>query len=213
MDHDRAVKTQAAERYLLGEMGPAERDEFEGHYFECADCARDVQEGDSLISGFKAGLPVRTEEKRSWVWTRPFAWAPAMAAAALCVVVVYQNAVTIPGLRSTAEPQAVSTTVLRVVRGSGQTVAIPGGDNFFNLVIDVNAPAQSRSLECDIEGAGGGRVTRLTAPVKDGSVSLLLPAARFPDGDYVLNLRPEPSLGGAPQAQVESHPFHVERQR
>ena len=45
MDHLQAVNTLAAERYLLDEMTDAERDEFEGHFFSCRDCADDLRVG------------------------------------------------------------------------------------------------------------------------------------------------------------------------
>ena len=37
MDHQQAIATHAAERYLLNELGDADRDAFEEHYFACAD--------------------------------------------------------------------------------------------------------------------------------------------------------------------------------
>ncbi len=43
MDHSEAVRLQAAERYVLGELPPVLREEYEEHYFECAACAVDVK--------------------------------------------------------------------------------------------------------------------------------------------------------------------------
>ena len=37
MDHDTAIRIQAAERYILEEFPPEERAEFEEHFFECPD--------------------------------------------------------------------------------------------------------------------------------------------------------------------------------
>jgi len=34
MDHSEALRQQAAEKYVLGELPPPLRDEFEAHYFE-----------------------------------------------------------------------------------------------------------------------------------------------------------------------------------
>ena len=42
MDHSEAVRLMATERYLLGEMSPDVREAFEGHLFECEECALDV---------------------------------------------------------------------------------------------------------------------------------------------------------------------------
>jgi hypothetical protein len=38
MSHDQAVSSQAAERYVLGELTSSERDAFESHFFDCAVC-------------------------------------------------------------------------------------------------------------------------------------------------------------------------------
>ena len=43
MDHIEAVRLQAAVKYVLGELPQAERDSFEEHYFDCAECAVDMQ--------------------------------------------------------------------------------------------------------------------------------------------------------------------------
>ena len=40
----------AAERYLLGELTDAERDQFEEHFFDCSACADDVR-GTPLPAG------------------------------------------------------------------------------------------------------------------------------------------------------------------
>jgi len=56
MDHLQAVNTLAAERYLLEEMTDAERDEFEGHFFSCKDCAEDLRAGAVMIDGARSGL-------------------------------------------------------------------------------------------------------------------------------------------------------------
>jgi len=51
MDHNLASETYAAERYLLDEMPPEERDEFEEHFFSCRVCGEDVQtRGPCLVS-------------------------------------------------------------------------------------------------------------------------------------------------------------------
>src|SRR6266404_2189817 len=38
MDHKEAVRLQAAEKYVLGEFPPNLRDEYEEHFFDCAEC-------------------------------------------------------------------------------------------------------------------------------------------------------------------------------
>src|SRR5260370_42280617 len=45
MNHDIAEQTQMTERYLLGELSTPEREEFEEHFFEGAECAEAVKLG------------------------------------------------------------------------------------------------------------------------------------------------------------------------
>ena len=54
MEHHEAVRTMAAERYLLEELSDDERDAFEAHFFECAVCADSVRTG-KLIAATGAG--------------------------------------------------------------------------------------------------------------------------------------------------------------
>jgi anti-sigma factor RsiW len=58
------LRLHAAEKYLLGELAPEVREQFEEHYFECEACANDVKAGAAFIDGarvlFKekcSGLP------------------------------------------------------------------------------------------------------------------------------------------------------------
>src|SRR5579885_2620207 len=43
MDHETAIRLQAAERYVARALSESERDEFEEHFFECAECAEEVR--------------------------------------------------------------------------------------------------------------------------------------------------------------------------
>ncbi|PYU53470.1 MAG: hypothetical protein DMG48_01380 [Acidobacteria bacterium] len=43
MDHNEALRLHAVEKYVLGELPPSLRDEFEQHFFECQECALDVR--------------------------------------------------------------------------------------------------------------------------------------------------------------------------
>ena len=77
MDHEAATHLHATERYLLEELSPAERDEFEEHYFTCPECAEDVR----LALEFRANARAVFREKkfaaepkprRAWrAWLRP----------------------------------------------------------------------------------------------------------------------------------------------
>lgn len=172
MDHSDAVNQMAAERYLLGEMPPDERDAFEEHLFDCPECAFDIRAGVAFVDEAKVQLPglvamqpesasqpvaqpaVRTPERalaepkrRNW-WSTLFA-TPAFAApafATLLLVVGYQNLVVYPALRSeAAEPRLLSPVTLHAdTRGGARTVIEADRKQGVLLQIDlpVNAPGQ-----------------------------------------------------------------------
>ena len=49
MNHEQAMQTQAAERYLLGELDGPEREAYEEHFFGCAVCAEEVSTGADFV--------------------------------------------------------------------------------------------------------------------------------------------------------------------
>ena len=49
MNHDEAIRLKAAEKYLLGELSAELRDQYEDHYFGCAECAQDIRTGAVFI--------------------------------------------------------------------------------------------------------------------------------------------------------------------
>lgn len=43
MNHDQAIREQAVERYLLGELAEDARARFEDHFFDCTICASELK--------------------------------------------------------------------------------------------------------------------------------------------------------------------------
>src|ERR1700733_5848585 len=108
MDHDVAVRQKMTERYLLYELDPMARDEFEEHFFGCTVCAFDVRAGAMFVEKSKAMLadksapdfaprPATQTDAPGWLsWLRPAFAVPLMAL--LLAIVAYQNLVTLPDL-------------------------------------------------------------------------------------------------------------------
>lgn len=104
MDHNEAVLLQAAEKYVLGELPQKVREDYEEHYFECAECALDLKAAAAFVDTSRDVL--RAERERSvekasvqsrggrLTWLRPVVAVPVFAA--LLLVIGYQNTVTIP---------------------------------------------------------------------------------------------------------------------
>lgn len=194
MEHHEAVRTMAAERYLLNEMTDDERDVFEAHYFECAACADSVRTGAALADGVRAGAavvsPATATARRS-----PFMWLAPMAAAALLALVTgYQTFVTIPALRSSlSSPQALAPIAIAPVsRGEGATVPVEraGANVAFSLDLNI-APPVPRQLVYDLRTDAGVVVLSGQAPVppQGTPLLLLLPGNLLTAGQYAIVVR------------------------
>lgn len=98
MDHEDAIRCQAAERYVAGELPPADCEAFEEHFFDCRECAEEVRWEQIFAANARAVAreepvppppPGFRESWRAWFTARP-ALAFSMAAnAVLLAIVVY----------------------------------------------------------------------------------------------------------------------------
>ncbi len=124
MDHTEAVRLQAAEKYLLGELPKEQHAAYEEHYFDCSICAEEIKATAAFMEGTRQvareEVPQAIEDKtlvpvapraRGWFdWLlRPAFAVPVFAA--LLVFVTYQNSVTIPGLKEA--PPSPSAQIVR----------------------------------------------------------------------------------------------------
>ena len=153
MDHTVVVRDKMTEKYLLNELDPGVRDEFEEHYFDCPDCALDVHAGFQFVEESKVvladnpqPLPVREVKHSSAVgggrfgggwfaWLRPAFAAPALAL--LLILVGYQNLVTYPRLQSELrQPQVLPAVSVNAGTwgGGGTPASIPEGKGLLLFV-------------------------------------------------------------------------------
>jgi len=54
MNHNEAVRIQATGKYVLGELPPHLRNEFEEHFFGCQECAQDVKAAAEFVDNARA---------------------------------------------------------------------------------------------------------------------------------------------------------------
>jgi hypothetical protein len=195
MTHDEAVNTLASERYLLGEMSVPEREAFEAHYFDCADCAEDVRVGSTMTEAVRAGLleaPAVAPSSRAraaWLHAPALPWA---IAAVLTLAVAYEAVPGRTGAGRIATPTALNPVTIRpAARGHEPSVAIGAGDAFATLAIDVTVSAPSRNLRYTLRPDGGSVVASAQVPVPQPGFPLLLlvPRRLLPRGSYVLVIR------------------------
>src|SRR5438876_8445380 len=112
MDHTEAVRMQAVEKYVLGELSPLLRAQFEEHYFDCADCALNLRAGVAFAAASRQYFAESAATERvanapspGWFgWLKPLVVVPAFAA--LIAIVAYQNSVSIPRLQKEVGAQS-----------------------------------------------------------------------------------------------------------
>jgi len=209
MDHEQAMKIQASERYLLDELSPEERNDFEEHYFICTKCADEVRSAFALADNAKSVLKAEMHKATPhrevtrprwsfdlWAWLRPAVAAP-VAAVLLLGVTLYQSAFVIPRLQrdlaTATKPQAVPSVVARAAtRGEDTAVAVSEHDQFLQLVLDINPTIPVSSYTSEVyDAAGGLRFTVPSpAPANGGSLNLLLPVAGLQSGRYTVRVKP-----------------------
>jgi hypothetical protein len=202
MDHNEAVRLQAAEKYVLGEFPRNLRDEYEEHFFDCAECALDMKAAAVFVDTAREVLRHEAEKsvekhaaavRGGWFgWFRPIVAVPAFAA--LLLLLGYQNLVTIPKANESAAnggAQILFTSYpLRGVNTAGEegrTLSIRPGDAFL-LNFDFVPTRSFDSYICQLEDAQGHLVLR--AKIAGGNANqeahLPVPAGMLHPGKYVL---------------------------
>src|SRR2546428_642297 len=95
MDHSEAVRLQAAVKYVLGELPPAQRDEYEEHCFDCAECALDLKAAAVFVDTTREVMRAERQDsvernamppRSGWFsWFRPVVAVPAFAVLLLVI--------------------------------------------------------------------------------------------------------------------------------
>jgi hypothetical protein len=207
MNHDDAIKTMAAERYILDDLEPAERDAFEEHFFDCTECTADVRDAAKVADGVRTGIRVVPAKHYT-------GWAVAAAAAAVAIGLAYQYAPQIPGLRhhpSNPPGQVAQVTTgeqvieLDAPRAPKEPFIILGKQSVsFDFVIPVVDPHPP--YVCELRDEAGVVIGSTTVKTKDeaaNAVSLVIAAGRVHNGNYTLGIR-----GG--DREIPAYHFAVE---
>jgi anti-sigma factor RsiW len=204
MTHADAIRTLAAERYLLDEMSEIERFAFEEHYFDCQECADDIRTGSTMRHAVKSGLLPDTPRaqpvvqivaaKRRWTPAVVVPWA---AAAVLALAVGYQSLA--PGAGGRLQIGALTPVTIRPdSRGAVPTVPVSGDAEAVTLALDVDAPDRA-DLTYVLRTSAGARVAegRVAAPRAGTPLLLLVPVWTLtPSTQYILAV--QDAAGGPP---------------
>jgi hypothetical protein len=233
MDHEVVVRHKMTEKYLLNELEPTARDEFEEHFFDCADCAVDVRAGAMFIEQSKialsqtaepvpSGLAVtpRTAVKPGWLggmhaglhaMLRPFVL-PVMAV--LLVVVGYQNLVMYPHMaRPSDNPQVLPYASLNVgsYGSEGPVVTAAPGKGF--LLFMRIPPEGYFSYTAELYNPAGKKEWSLTITPTPGQDqwAIQIPDGKREAGNYILKARGVTAAGDSKDVGQAS--FELQNQK
>jgi hypothetical protein len=203
MNHEEAIRLTATERYLLDELSPELRDQFEEHFFECSDCAHDVQAAALFVDQAKhvlaetapgpvlvpAAVPEPTHP--GWMtWFRPAFAVPAFAV--LLAFLIYQNFVTLPRLQAVVDqPQVLPWSSINTSTRGGSTSAAHARKGK-SLLLFVNIPPDPRYSRyvADFFDSTGKKEWSLTIPARlaEDALALEVPTGKLESGNYSLVL-------------------------
>jgi hypothetical protein len=212
MNHEEAIREQAVDRYLLGELPEEARAHFEEHFFDCAVCASDLKNGAAFVDALRADpqpfaspqRSIRMVAKRTpATWLRPWL-VPALAASLL--LVAYQNILVLPGIRraaGTAQTPAVMNTVVLAnigARGADTPRVVAPAHGSFLISVDVPSKVEYASYLCSLYNSSGERLWQIpiTTQQAENTVSLRVPTDKAADGINDLRVMGVPSSGGSP---------------
>ncbi|MBS1805110.1 MAG: zf-HC2 domain-containing protein [Acidobacteria bacterium] len=207
MDHGEALKMMAAERYLLDELTPEERDAFELHMFDCQECALDLRAGSAFMNEAKSQLnemefdspapftaaapsPRSASKKKGW----SFLWQPAFAMpvfAILLAVIAYQNFSAIPSLRRAAsEPKVLYSNPIHIAtRGDAHTTVQADRNDGLSLSLELPQSTTYSSYVFEMYDPNGKQFWKHTVSRGTGDqslVSLIVPGSGLLPGSYTL---------------------------
>jgi len=208
-------------------MTVEERDSYEEHFFDCAECAAQVKAGAMFIENARSVMRDQYHADFREIAARdPWAhfrgmWATWALAAALffLAVFLYQNVVTIPKFRKALDnvnrPVALASFSLRTSgsRGGATPIIKVSPNEPFGLYFDVISEQDFPFYICEVrDNSGSDRFSVVvTADQAKDSVQVLVPGALLPSGNYSLMiLGSESSRKTTATKEISRYPFRIE---
>jgi hypothetical protein len=204
MDHQQATQLTAVEKYLLDELPPELRDEFEEHYFDCQECATDLRATAGFIDAAKSEFTVNPVKKAGLVsgrksrlvsfWPTALVWS---ALAASLLVIAYQNVVVYPRFRTEISELRAPEILPQVslVGGNSRGGKIPeatvGSGKPFLLLVDIPTEDRFLSYTCLLYSPSGSLAWRVDVSPQQAkdTVSIRVPSAGHGAGEYTLTVQ------------------------
>lgn len=223
MDHTDAVRLGACEKYLLGDLPPSLRAEFEEHYFSCPVCAADLNAGVQFAAASRqifaeSPVPARTETIGSkpspWLaWLRPAFALPAFAI--LLLFIGYQNTMVIPHWKnlaaSASSPRLMHPPNIHVgiSRGAESVLRVPAG-LAADVFLDIPSEPAYQSFVFRVEDSSGVSRSELQIPPDEaGQTAVIHLPSNLAAGQYTIVLEGLREVGATP-VEITRSPFIVE---
>ncbi len=216
MNHEEAIRIKGTEQYLLNELSPELREQFEEHFFECAECANDLRAGSLFIEESKAIFAaeavasprevssVVVAKPSLWAWLRPAIAVPVMAL--LLAVIAYQN------WPSHKNPQILQAAFVNIgSRGAVPSISTSKGQGFL-LRVTVPPDQTYSSYSADIYAPDGKLSWSLQLPVSSGQDSYFIqvPAGSY-NGVYSVAIRGTAPGGTTTELGRGSFELHISK--
>ena len=199
MEHQEATQLMAVEKYVLNELPPQLRDDFEEHYFDCQECAKDLRATTAFLDAAKIELKAASVSRLSpavsakrrvpWLW-KPILVVPALAASLL--LIAYQNVVVYP--RLTEQIAQLNTPEilpsLSLVDGNSRGGQIPSitirSAQPFLLFLDIPTQERFSSYICTVYSPSEKLTwhVQVSAQQAKDTVALHIPAIDTIGGKY-----------------------------
>jgi hypothetical protein len=216
MDHSQAAEHHLVEQYLLEELSPELRDEFEEHFFDCPECTVELRATSAYIDLARTELlkqetlaekqprpipatPLKIMPREAMVW-HPIVSLLALAACLLLAAILYQNLITLPRLRSEvatlSTPELLPTLSLAGgTSRSGTSPSIATG-NAQSLLLQFDIPPSSSgehesSYLCSIYSPEHQLLWTVSVPARNAkdTVSIRMPLRSTLSGTYLLEVK------------------------
>jgi hypothetical protein len=200
MDHNHITQHLTVERYLLDELTPEGRDEFEEHFFDCQECAIDLRATSAFMDAarreFKIHPVPKSGENRgksffASAWPSAVVWS---ALAASLLVIAYQNMIVFPHFRTEISELKAPEILpaISLVGGNSRGGQIPAGTvgNSRPFLLQLDIPTQDRfsSYTCLLYAPSGALAwrTEVSAQSARDTVSIRVPSVDKQSGEYTL---------------------------
>jgi hypothetical protein len=226
MDHLEAVRSNAAERYTLGDLPVGQVEEFERHFFECPQCSEELRiltifaENARAVfteNSFRVApepvvqapavevksptVEVSAPNARPW-WKQPFL-IPAFAA---LVIAIFTGAQDLQMRKQLNQIGQVSEFPLFAAsKGTGNVVSPRANDAFYLVYFDASWDGQAEHAVLQEESGNGETHTFDLAEHGTGTVDVRIPVHLLQPGRYVLSILGKTASGV--EGELARYPF------